>query len=188
MVVTAHRSYIGMINFLFLTVGGCFLALLAYLTPNWRYLMLAVSLPSFLPIMDSLIFFSGSIGKGNLKKCLGFLRNFVQSFYIAEDGSHVGVVLFSSTAEVMLNFEKYFYSDLMMDAIDKIPYPAKSTYAGIGLDLVRTGLFEISERQGVRDILIVITDGASRVRIICNNNQRAQPPKNTSEPLKNKTS
>ena len=51
MVVTAHRSYIGMINFLFLTVGGCFLALLAYLIPNWRYLMLAVSLPSFLPII-----------------------------------------------------------------------------------------------------------------------------------------
>ena len=133
-------------------------------------------------------FFLAVLGKEISKNCLGFLRNFVQSFYIAEDGSHVGVVLFSSTAEVMLNFEKYFYSDLMMDAIDKIPYPAKSTYTGIGLDLVRTGLFEISERQGVRDILIVITDGASRVRFICNNNQRAQPPKNTSEPLKNKTS
>ena len=88
----------------------------------------------------------------------------------------------------MFNFEKYLDSKSMMDAIDKIPYPAKNTYTGAGLDLVRTGLFEISERQGVRDILIVITDGASRVRIICNNNQRAQPPKNTSEPLKNKTS
>lgn len=51
MVVTAHRSYIGMINMLFLTVGGCFLALLAYLIPNWRYLMLAVSLPGFLPLV-----------------------------------------------------------------------------------------------------------------------------------------
>jgi len=49
MVVTAHRSYIGMINMLFLTIGGCFLALLAYLIPNWRYLMLAVSLPGFVP-------------------------------------------------------------------------------------------------------------------------------------------
>ena len=51
MVVTAHRSYIGMINMLFLTVGGCFLALLAYLIPDWRYLMLAVSLPGFLPLV-----------------------------------------------------------------------------------------------------------------------------------------
>ena len=97
-----------------------------------------------------------------------FLRNFVQSFNIAEDGSHVGVVLFSSTAEVVFNFEKYFDPNSIIDAIDKIPYPSKSTYTGIGLDLVRTGLFEISERQGVRDVLIVMTDGASQVRIFDN--------------------
>ena len=111
---------------------------------------------------------SGSIGKGNFKKCLRFLRNFVQSFNIAEDGSHVGVVLFSSTAEVVFNFEKYFDSNSIINAIDKIPYPSKSTYTGVGLDLVRTGLFEISERQGVRDVLIVMTDGASQVRIFDN--------------------
>ena len=97
-----------------------------------------------------------------------FLRNFVQSFNIAEDGSHVGVVLFSSTAEVVFNFEKYFDPNSIIDAIDKIPYPSKSTYTGIGLDLVRTGLFEVSERQGVRDVLIVMTDGASQVRIFDN--------------------
>ena len=97
-----------------------------------------------------------------------FLRNFVQSFNIAEDGSHVGVVLFSSTAEVVFNFEKYFDSNSIIDAIDKIPYPSKSTYTGKGLDLVRTGLFEISERQGVRDVLIVMTDGASQVRVFDN--------------------
>ena len=51
MVVTAHRSLIGMINMLFLTVGICVLDLLAYLIPNWRYLMLAVSLPAFLPLV-----------------------------------------------------------------------------------------------------------------------------------------
>ncbi|KAM7433847.1 hypothetical protein ABFA07_015961 [Porites harrisoni] len=51
MVVTVHRSFIGMINMLFLSVGGCVLALLAYLIPNWRHLMLAVSLPSFLPLV-----------------------------------------------------------------------------------------------------------------------------------------
>lgn len=97
-----------------------------------------------------------------------FLRNFVQSFNIAEDGSHVGVVLFSSTAEVVFNFEKYFDSNSIIDAIDKISYPSKSTYTGKGLDLVRTGLFEISERQGVRDVLIVMTDGASQVRVFDN--------------------
>ena len=52
----------------------------------------------------------------------------------------------------------------MIEAIDKISYPAKNTYTGEGLDLVRTGLFEVSARPGVRDILIVMTDGASQVR------------------------
>ena len=69
---------------------------------------------------------------------------------------------------MVFNFEKYFDSNSIIDAIDKIPYPSKSTYTGVGLDLVRTGLFEISERQGVRDVLIVMTDGASQVRIFDN--------------------
>lgn len=69
---------------------------------------------------------------------------------------------------MVFNFEKYFDSNSIIDAIDKIPYPSKSTYTGRGLDLVRTGLFEISERQGVRDVLIVMTDGASQVRIFDN--------------------
>ena len=51
MVVTAHRSYIGMINMMFLSIGCAILALLAYLIPNWRHLMLAVSVPSFLPLV-----------------------------------------------------------------------------------------------------------------------------------------
>ena len=69
---------------------------------------------------------------------------------------------------MVFNFEKYFDSNSIINAIDKIPYPSKSTYTGVGLDLVRTGLFEISERQGVRDVLIVMTDGASQVRIFDN--------------------
>ena len=69
---------------------------------------------------------------------------------------------------MVFNFEKYFDSNSIIDAIDKIQYPSKSTYTGVGLDLVRTGLFEISERQGVRDVLIVMTDGASQVRIFDN--------------------
>ena len=52
----------------------------------------------------------------------------------------------------------------MMDAIDKVEYPKSSTYTGEALDLVRRGLFEVSARQGIKDILIVMTDGASQVR------------------------
>ena len=87
---------------------------------------------------------------------------------------------------MVFNFEKYFDSNSIIDAIDKISYPSKSTYTGKGLDLVRTGLFEISERQGVRDVLIVMTDGASQVRVFDNKivskvimflNMQPPPPK-----------
>ena len=54
----------------------------------------------------------------------------------------------------------------MMDAIGNIQYPGKGTKTGSALDLARTGLFEVSARQGVRDILIVLTDGVSQVRTI----------------------
>ena len=94
----------------------------------------------------------------------------------------------------MFNFEKYFDPNSIIDAIDKIPYPSKSTYTGKGLDLVRTGLFEISERQGVRDVLIVMTDGASQVRIFDNKivskvimflNVQPPPPKKKKKKKKN---
>ncbi|KAJ7333868.1 hypothetical protein OS493_015961 [Desmophyllum pertusum] len=51
MVVTAHRSWVGIIIMTFLAIGGCILTLLAYLISNWRHLMLAVSLPGFLPLL-----------------------------------------------------------------------------------------------------------------------------------------
>ena len=51
MVVTAHRSWVGIINMMFLAVGSSLLCLLAYLVPNWRHLMLAVSLPGLLPLL-----------------------------------------------------------------------------------------------------------------------------------------
>ena len=51
MVVTAHRSWVGIVNMMFLSFGSSLLCLLAYLIPNWRHLMLAVSLPGFLPLL-----------------------------------------------------------------------------------------------------------------------------------------
>ena len=109
---------------------------------------------------------SGSIGPGNFQKCLEFLKDFVQGFNIAKDGTHIGIVLYSKTSEIIFNFDTYFDAKSMIEAIAKISYPALGTFTGEGLNLVRTGLFDVSARQGVRNILIVMTDGASQVRIL----------------------
>ena len=100
---------------------------------------------------------------GNFKKCQQFLKSFFGSFNIAKDGTRVGLVLFSKTSEVRFDFEKYSDKKSITEAIDKIPYPRKGTNCGAGLDMVRTNLFEASARQGVRDVLLVITGGSSQV-------------------------
>lgn len=103
---------------------------------------------------------------GNFKKCQQFLKSFFSSFNIAKDGTRVGLVLFSKTSEVRFDFEKYADKKSITEAIDKIPYPRKGTNCGAGLDMVRTNLFEASARQGVRDVLLVITGGSSQVRSV----------------------
>ena len=46
---------------------------------------------------------SGSIemyGKGNFKKVLDFVKDLTRSFDVSKDGTHVGIVLYSSKPEV----------------------------------------------------------------------------------------
>ena len=104
--------------------------------------------------------------QGNFKKCQDFLKSLVASFNIEKDGTHIGLVLFFKTSDVIFDFERYLDVQSMTDAIDMISYPNEGTNTGMGLDLVRTGLFDVSARQGVRNVLIVITGGASTVRLI----------------------
>ena len=92
------------------------------------------------------------------------MKSFFSSFNIAKDGTRAGIVLFSKTSEVMFDFEKHFDVKSVTEAIDKIPYPRKGSNCGAGVDLVRTDLFDASARQGVRNVLIVITGGSSQVR------------------------
>jgi len=101
---------------------------------------------------------------GNFKKCQEFLQSFFSSFNICKEGTHAGMVLFSKTSEVMFDFEKHFDAKSITGAIDKIPYPRKGANTGAGLELVRTALFDASARQGVRNVLLVITGGSSQVR------------------------
>ena len=51
MVANTHRSWVSMINMMFLGIGGALLSLMAFLIPNWRYLMLAATIPAFLSLL-----------------------------------------------------------------------------------------------------------------------------------------
>lgn len=87
----------------------------------------------------------------------------MRGFNIARDGTHVGIVVFSQKADVIFGFETYFSLPQILKAINGIRYPGRSTYTGRALDVVRTRLFDASARQGVPNILLVMTDGSSQV-------------------------
>ena len=120
--------------------------------------------------MDLAILIDGSqsieyFAKGNFKRCLEFVKNLLRGFNIAREGTHAGIVVFSHIAEVVFGFEKYLSLGPMLQTIDHIKYPKSSTYTGKALDVVRTQLFDASARQGVPNVLLVMTDGASQVGI-----------------------
>lgn len=102
---------------------------------------------------------------GNFRRCLQFVKNFVSGFNIAKEGTHVGIVVFSKNAEIIFGFEKYFSVQTVLTAIDSIKYPRSGTHTGKALDVVRTKLLDASARQGVPNILLVMTDGASQVSL-----------------------
>ena len=106
---------------------------------------------------------SGSIefyGQGNFKRCLDFVKKVIASFDIGKDKTHIGIVLFSSTAQLVFDFNKYFDLASIESAIDSIVYPNGGTMTGAALTFAETLLFK-SARPGLPKLLIVMTDGVS---------------------------
>lgn len=91
-----------------------------------------------------------------------FVKGIGRKFNIAKDGTHVGIVLYSSNVQVISRFEDHMSQQSLEQAIDGIKYPGQGTMTGKGLGVVHQQLFSASARPGVPNVLIVITDGASQ--------------------------
>ena len=85
----------------------------------------------------------------------------VRGFNVSKDETHIGLVLFSSNAEVLFDFEKHYDKASILQEIDDMNYPGQSTRTGLGLSMARIELFEKGSRSGVPNVLMVITDGKS---------------------------
>ena len=108
---------------------------------------------------------SGSIesaGQGNYQKVKDFVKSVVQGFAVSLEGTHVGVVLYSTTAEVVFGFKKHYDKAGVLAEIDNMRYPGAQRYTGKALDLARTELFEKGSRPGIPNVLLVLTDGQSQ--------------------------
>ncbi|XP_068680125.1 von Willebrand factor A domain-containing protein 2-like [Montipora foliosa] len=117
--------------------------------------------------MDLAILIDGSqsveyFGAGNFRKCLRFVQYLVSSFNIAREGTHVGMVVFSNTAEVVFRFEEYLSLTLISRAIGNIKYLQGGIHIGNALDVAWNQLIDASARQDVPKVLLVMTVGASQ--------------------------
>ena len=107
---------------------------------------------------------SGSIefyGTGNFRRCLNFIKKLFSLFTISPEETRVGVMLYSTTPQLIFNFKQYSDLSSVDAAIDGVEYPNGKTNTGQGLTAVKEQLFGTSSRPEVPHILLVMTDGIS---------------------------
>lgn len=107
---------------------------------------------------------SGSIeqyGRGNFKRCLGFVKNMVRSFTISQSYVRIGIVLFSTNSRLILRFNQNRGVNSILRTIDRIRYPRRGTRTGRALSFAKSALFYNSGR-GRSKIAVIMTDGVSQ--------------------------
>ena len=84
-------------------------------------------------ILDS----SGSVGDWNFDKVKNFVRNVIDFFNIGPDGTHVGIVTYSSSSELEFNLDKYTTKSALKTAVSNIPYRGGWTFTADAIDYTR---------------------------------------------------
>lgn len=105
-------------------------------------------------------------GREHFKTSLAIAKAIASMFVINQLQTHIGFVVFSTNSQVVLNFKTYFDQKSVENAVDGIQYLGGSTNIGAGLRLVKKGLFDVTSRQNVPHILIVLTSGKSTEDVI----------------------
>lgn len=111
-------------------------------------------------ILDS----SGSVGPTNWKRILSFVTKVIGNLYVSRDGVSIAALVFSRNVDLVFNLDKYHTKQEIISAIEKIEFLESSgTNTAQALTAMRERIFgkSSSNRLNVRDIAIVITDGAS---------------------------
>lgn len=106
---------------------------------------------------------SGSVGKANFDKMLGFVKTLVKGFNVGQNNIRIGLQTFSNRANVQFNLNKYTDKQAVMNALDHIPYNSGGTNTGTALNTMANKMFTQpnGDRPGIPNIAIVMTDGRS---------------------------
>lgn len=103
-------------------------------------------------------------GEGNFQRSKDFIIEIVKSFNIGKYDTNVALVLYSSSAQVVFDLKKYYKTEDIVNAIQRMSYPGGSTKTGKALEKVKKNVFKglKGDRKYVPKVVIVLTDGMSQ--------------------------
>ncbi|CAH3172036.1 unnamed protein product [Porites lobata] len=106
---------------------------------------------------------SGSVGKANFDKGLTFFADLVSHLAVSPQGTHVGAIVYESSAYLKFNLKKSEYHTLskLKDAIKALRYPGGGTRTDRALEMAANKIFSADggDRGDASNVLIIITDG-----------------------------
>ena len=108
--------------------------------------------------MDS----SGSVRADRFETAKSFVVNLTMNFDIGPTGTHVGVIRFSSSPDVIIPLGSILTLEELVNAINNIYYTGGGTWTHLALDAARSILGNSTRAsEGIPRVVLLITDGRS---------------------------
>ena len=106
---------------------------------------------------------SGSIGEDNFQLVRQFTANITAKLFLNRINTAVGMILFSTNANIHFNLQAHTNLSTLLSAIENIPYDGRSTNTAAALRLLlsRAQNGALGLRNDSLRIAIIITDGQS---------------------------
>lgn len=106
-----------------------------------------------------------SVGSDNFKKSLEFLSELVGHLSVSPQGTHVGAIVYGSTATVKFNLAKSEYHTLskLQAAFKAFDFPGGGTRTDVAMQLAASDIFSpaVGDRVDAGNVLVVLTDGTT---------------------------
>ena len=103
---------------------------------------------------------SGSVGSRDFGRLLDFVATLTSKLNVSASGTHVGVVRYSTRAQLLIRLGSITDPTKLDAEIRKIGFPGGSTATGNAITLAHQQGFQNSRQsQGVPSVMIVLTDG-----------------------------
>ena len=108
---------------------------------------------------------SGSIGDANFARMKTFVARIVTAVDVTTCHFRFGLMKFGSSAMIQFQLAAHNSSADVIAAIDAVGYTYGYTFTGGALRDVRERMFtpENGDRRGVRDVVVMVTDGLANV-------------------------